>query len=91
MKATVDAYDGKVHLYVFDEPIRFAPTESCSRTCSRRLRRCPPICGARRYPEMIFQVQAEIYRMFHMRDPGDVLQQIGRLGHRANIQADRTG
>ena len=35
-----------------------------------------------RYPEALFQAQAEAYRIFHMRDPAGVLQQGRHLGHR---------
>ena len=71
IKATVDAYDGDVHLYVFDDadplirayqhlfPELFQPASAMP-------------AGLRahaRFPEMLFRVQAEIYRTYHMRDP----------------------
>jgi uncharacterized membrane protein (UPF0182 family) len=71
VKATIDAYDGTTHLYVFDEqdpllnayrnlfPKLFAPASSMP----------PDLRRHARYPEMIFSAQAEIYRLFHMRDP----------------------
>jgi hypothetical protein len=71
IKATVDAYDGDVHMYVFDTedpliqayqrlfPELFAPASAMP-------------AGLRahaRAPEMLFRAQAEIYRTYHMRDP----------------------
>jgi hypothetical protein len=71
IKATVDAYDGDVHMYVFDTedpliaayqnlfPELFAPVSAMP-------------AGLRahaRAPEMLFRAQAEIYRTYHMRDP----------------------
>ena len=71
VKATVDAYDGETHLYIFapDDPI-IGAYQHLFPTCSARLRTCRPICGAHaRYPETLFRIQAEIYRTYHMLDP----------------------
>jgi len=71
VKATVDAYDGTVHLYVFepDDPLLqayrnlfpdlFEPASNMPADLRRHVR----------YPETIFRIQADIYRLFHMRDP----------------------
>jgi len=71
VKATVDAYDGTVHFYVFDAqdpllqayrnlfPDLFEESSAMPADLRRHVR----------YPEMIFRVQADIYRLFHMRDP----------------------
>lgn len=71
VKATVDAYDGTVHFYVFDPddpllqayrnlfPDLFEPASNMPADLRRHVR----------YPEMIFRVQSDIYRLFHMRDP----------------------
>jgi uncharacterized membrane protein (UPF0182 family) len=71
VKATVDAYDGTVKLYVFDPsdplisaymnlfPALFQPASAMPADIRAHVR----------YPEMIFRAQAEIYRTFHMRDP----------------------
>jgi uncharacterized membrane protein (UPF0182 family) len=71
VKATIDAYDGTVHLYVFDPsdpllqayrnlfPDLFEPDSAMPADLRRHVR----------YPEMIFAAQADIYRLFHMRDP----------------------
>ena len=70
VKATVDAYDGKVHLYVADDtdpligayrnlfPTLFEPLAAMPADLKAHLR----------YPEIIFQIQAEIYRTYHMKD-----------------------
>lgn len=71
VKITVDAYNGTVHLYVFDEhdpilaayrrvfPHLFLPRSQMPAGLERHIR----------YPEMIFQAQAETYRLYHMQDP----------------------
>lgn len=71
VKATVDAYDGTVHLYVFEpgDPLLLAYRNlfpdlfEASSAMPDDLRRHV------RYPELIFRVQSDIYRLFHMRDP----------------------
>jgi uncharacterized membrane protein (UPF0182 family) len=71
VKATVDAYDGKISLYVFDPndpiiqsyqhlfPKLFLPASDMPADLRRHAR----------YPEALFQAQAEAYRTFHMHDP----------------------
>lgn len=71
VKATVDAYNGTVHLYVFDPddpllqayrklfPALFEPASDMPADLRAHVR----------YPEMIFAAESEIYRLFHMRDP----------------------
>jgi uncharacterized membrane protein (UPF0182 family) len=71
VKATIDAYDGETHLYIFapDDPIiaayqrlfpdLFLPAASMPADLRRHAR----------YPETLFRVQAEIYRTYHMLDP----------------------
>jgi uncharacterized protein len=71
VKATVDAYDGSVHMYIFepDDPIIRAYA-SLFPTLFQPAAEMPP--GVRRharYPEQIFMAQADIYRTYHMRDP----------------------
>jgi len=70
VKATVDAYNGKVSLFVFDPsdpivqayerlfPKLFRPASEMPSDLRRHVR----------YPEAIFRTQAEAYRIFHMRD-----------------------
>jgi uncharacterized membrane protein (UPF0182 family) len=71
VKATVDAYDGETHLYVFapSDPIiasyqrlfpdLFRPESEMPADLRRHTR----------YPETMFRIQAEIYRTYHMLDP----------------------
>lgn len=71
VKATVDAYTGKMALYIFDpdDPIiqayrnlfgqLFRPASDMPADLRRHAR----------YPEVLFRTQAEAYRSFHMRDP----------------------
>jgi uncharacterized membrane protein (UPF0182 family) len=71
VKATVDAYDGSVHLYVFDEndplmqayrnlfPQLFEPAANMPADLRRHAR----------YPQLFFRMQSNVYRLFHMRDP----------------------
>jgi len=71
VKATVDAYDGTVTIYVFDDvdpliatwrrlfPSLFHPASAMPEDLREHAR----------YPETIFRVQAEIYRVFHMTNP----------------------
>ncbi|HYL38622.1 MAG TPA: UPF0182 family protein [Bryobacteraceae bacterium] len=71
VKATIDAFDGTVHLYVFDPedpllqayrnlfPALFEPASAMPADLRRHVR----------YPEMIFAAQANTYRIFHMKDP----------------------
>ena len=70
VKATVDAYTGKVALYVFDPgdpiiqvyqqlfPKLFLPASAMPADLRRHAR----------YPAALFRAQAEAYRTFHMRD-----------------------
>ncbi len=71
VKATVDAYTGQMVLYIFDPedpiiqtyqhlfPALFRPAAEMPENLRRHVR----------YPEVLFRVQAEAYRIFHMRDP----------------------
>lgn len=71
VKATVDAYDGSVHLYVYDDsdpiirayramfPALFQPGSELPASVRAHVR----------YPETFFQAQTEIYRAFHMKIP----------------------
>ncbi len=71
VKATVDAYDGDVHLYIFDKedpliaayqhlfPELFTPGENMPADLRAHVRS----------PEVLFRTQAEIFRTYHMRDP----------------------
>ena len=71
VKATVDAYDGSVNLYVYDDtdpiirawqamfPTLFKPGSELPSGLRTHVR----------YPETFFQAQTEVYRAFHMQVP----------------------
>ena len=71
VKATIDAYTGETNLYIFDSedvlieaysrllPDLFKPASSMPADLRAHVR----------YPETLFNAQAEIYRTFHMQDP----------------------
>jgi uncharacterized membrane protein (UPF0182 family) len=71
VKATVDAYDGDVKLYVFDDkdPILRAFRAIFPGLFTEESAMPEDIRRHTRYPELLFRTQAEIYRTFHMRDP----------------------
>src|SRR5208283_966852 len=71
VKATIDAYDGETHMYIFapDDPIINA-YQHLFPDLFRPASAMPPDLRAHaRYPETLFSVQAEIYRTYHMLDP----------------------
>lgn len=71
VKATIDAYDGSVHLYVFDpdDPIIRA-WQNILPALFRPASEMPADLRAHaRFPEGLFRAQAETYRTFHMTDP----------------------
>lgn len=71
VKATVDAYHGTTKIYLFDDsdpiiqayanlfPGLFEPMDAMPASIRAHLR----------YPDLIFNIQAELYRNFHMNDP----------------------
>jgi uncharacterized membrane protein (UPF0182 family) len=71
VKATIDAYDGDVHLYIFDDqdplieayqhlfPELFQPGSAMPADLRAHVRS----------PEVLFNAQAETFRTYHMRDP----------------------
>lgn len=71
VKATVDAYNGAVKLYVFDPS---DPLIQAYRNLFPHLFASPESMPAdlrahTRYPETLFAAQSEIYRTYHMQDP----------------------
>ena len=71
VKATIDAYDGETHLYVFDAA---DPVITAYRTLFPKLyedvSKMPVDLRAHtRYGEELFRVQSDIYRVYHMRNP----------------------
>jgi uncharacterized membrane protein (UPF0182 family) len=71
VKATVDAYDGETHLYVFapDDPLIGAYQRLFPQLFRPASQMPADLRRHARYPETLFRVQAEIYRTYHMLDP----------------------
>ncbi|HSW50427.1 MAG TPA: UPF0182 family protein, partial [Bryobacteraceae bacterium] len=71
VKATVDAYNGTVRLYIFDpsDPIIRAYQRIFPRLFLPASEMPADLRMHARYPETYFRAQAEIYRLFHMLDP----------------------
>ena len=71
VKATVDAYDGDTHIYVFDpsDPIIGAYRALFPALFEDWSKMPEALRAHARYPEEMFEVQAEIYRIYHMRNP----------------------
>jgi uncharacterized protein len=71
VKATVDAYDGETHLYVFapDDPIIAAYQKLFPGLFLPASAMPADLRAHTRYPETLFNIQAEIYRTYHMLDP----------------------
>jgi uncharacterized membrane protein (UPF0182 family) len=71
VKATVDAYTGKMALYIFDpdDPIIQAYQNLFPKLFRPASEMPADVRRHARYPEVLFQTQAEAYRIFHMRDP----------------------
>jgi uncharacterized protein len=71
VKATVDAYDGETHIYVFDpaDPL-IGSYRSLFPSLFEDEAKMPAALRAHaRYPEELFEVQADVYRIYHMRNP----------------------
>jgi hypothetical protein len=71
VKATIDAYDGETRLYVFapDDPLIAAYQNLFPDLFQPASAMPADIRAHARYPEMLFRIQAEIYRTYHMLDP----------------------
>jgi uncharacterized membrane protein (UPF0182 family) len=71
VKATIDAYDGNINLYIFDEsdPIIQAYAKLFPNLFRKATDMPADLREHVRYPEALFRMQAETYRTFHMRDP----------------------
>ena len=71
VKATVDAYNGTVRLYIFDpsDPIIQAYQRIFPKLFLPASQMPADLRMHARYPETFFRAQAEIYRVFHMLDP----------------------
>ncbi len=71
VKATVDAYNGETKLYVFDEqdPVLGAYRALFPELFWDSSEMPATIREHTRYPLLMFDVQAALYRTFHMKDP----------------------
>jgi hypothetical protein len=71
VKATIDAYDGDVRIYIFDpsDPIIQAYQRIFPKLFLPASAMPADLRAHARYPETYFSAQAEIYRVFHMQDP----------------------
>lgn len=71
VKATVDAYDGDTHLYVFDprDPVIEAYRTLFPSLYEDAARMPAALRAHTRYAEELFRVQADMYRVYHMRNP----------------------
>ena len=71
VKATVDAYDGETHLYIFapGDPIIGSYQRLFPNLFLPASAMPADLRAHARYPETLFKVQAEIYRTYHMLDP----------------------
>jgi uncharacterized membrane protein (UPF0182 family) len=72
VKAVVDAYDGTTTLYVFDssDPIIAAYRGLFPRLFRDAAEMPPSLRKHVRYPELMLQLQATVYGLYHMTDPG---------------------
>ena len=71
VKATVDAYDGSVTLYAWDEsdPILQTWSKAFPDTVKPRAEISKELLAHIRYPEDMFKVQREVYTRYHVTDP----------------------
>jgi uncharacterized membrane protein (UPF0182 family) len=71
VKATVDAYDGTVTLYAWDErdPVLAAWSKAFPGTVHPRSAISPELMAHLRYPEDLFKVQRSLLAQFHVTDP----------------------
>lgn len=72
VKATVDAYDGTVTLYVWDEsdPIVNAWVSAFPELFKSKSEMSQELMSQVRYPEDLFKIQRDILRKYHISDPG---------------------
>jgi uncharacterized protein len=71
VKATVDAYDGDVHMYIFDDedPLIAAYQRLFPELFTPGAAMPADLRAHARSPEVLFRAQAEMFRTYHMRDP----------------------
>ncbi|WP_132427733.1 UPF0182 family protein [Pseudonocardia endophytica] len=73
VKATVDAYDGSVKLYAFDEqdPVLQTWEKAFPGSVRPKSEISPELNAHLRYPEDQFKVQRELLTRYHVDDPGE--------------------
>jgi uncharacterized protein len=88
VKATVDAYDGTVHLYQWDEddPVLQTYMKAFPGTILPKSEIEPELESHVRYPEDLFKVQRDILTRYHVDDPVDFFNQNDRW----QVSADPT-
>jgi uncharacterized membrane protein (UPF0182 family) len=71
VKATIDAYDGETHIYVFDprDPVIEAYRTLFPSLYEDATKMPASLRAHTRYAEELFSVQATMYRVYHMRNP----------------------
>ncbi|MGH3367769.1 MAG: UPF0182 family protein, partial [Nocardioidaceae bacterium] len=76
VKAVVDAYDGSVTLYEWDEsdPVLKAWSSAFPGTITPKDAIPEPLLNHLRYPEDLFKLQREILTQYHVTNPGDFYQ-----------------
>ncbi|MBM3773613.1 MAG: UPF0182 family protein, partial [Acidobacteria bacterium] len=93
VKATVDAYDGEAILYLFDpsDPIIQSYRQLFPGLFRPASAMPADLRAHTRYPEILFRVQAEIYRTFHMLDPQAFYnrEDLWDLAHYVSAQSGR--
>jgi uncharacterized membrane protein (UPF0182 family) len=72
IKVVIDAYDGSTTFYVFDEedPIIAAYRRIFPSLFKAAAMMPPGLRNHVRYPELLLQLQAEVYGLYHMTNPG---------------------
>ncbi|MDQ1680445.1 MAG: uncharacterized protein QOI42_1304 [Frankiaceae bacterium] len=72
VKATVDAYDGTVTLYAWDEqdPVLKVWEHAFPGTVQPKSKMSPDLLSHVRYPEDLFKVQRDLLASYHVTDPG---------------------
>jgi uncharacterized membrane protein (UPF0182 family)/biopolymer transport protein ExbD len=71
VKAVVDAYDGTISLYIWDEkdPMIQTYAKMFPKLFKKRSEASESLKWHVRYPKDLFRIQAEMYESFHMTDP----------------------
>src|SRR5437667_697031 len=72
VKVVIDAYDGTITFYVFDkeDPIISAYRRIFPNLFKDAAMMPPGLRNHIRYPELLLKLQAEVYGLYHMTDPG---------------------